>query len=145
MATNKLQTAVRVKLLTSITIEQETESYELQTTGTIQFKNGSAYLHYDEVQENGTVNTLVKVAPEKTLIQRRGAVNMRLSFNKEIPLNGSYDTPQGTLLFTTETNELKTVFGEEEGSISVDYELFMNEQHVGSYKMDITYKEDETA
>ena len=49
-------------------------------------RNAASFLQYEEVQEEGSVRTIVKMAGDEALILRGGAVKMRLPFrlNKKL-------------------------------------------------------------
>jgi uncharacterized beta-barrel protein YwiB (DUF1934 family) len=138
------QIPVKIHLRTDIQHGDEKDSFELIAFGRYYKKGNSAYLKYDEVQEEGTVHTIVKMASENALILRSGAVKMRLSFDEAHELNGSYETEIGTLLLTTTTNKLKYKEDEENksGEFQVQYELHMQGSSVGQYQMVISFKEE---
>ncbi|WP_059352039.1 DUF1934 domain-containing protein [Bacillus coahuilensis] len=141
MATTEI--TVRVDLSTTITQGEENETISFTTFGRYYEKAGSAYLRYDEVLEEGTVKTTVKLSNEQGLILRGGAVKMRLAFNREDRMNGSYESPHGTFLLQTHTKELShTETAEGEGTLRIRYELRMQGSSVGNYDMKITYKEE---
>ncbi|MBM7585215.1 uncharacterized beta-barrel protein YwiB (DUF1934 family) [Bacillus pakistanensis] len=138
------QIPVKIHLRTDIQHGDEKDSFELFAFGRYYKKGDTAYLKYDEVQEEGTVHTIIKMASENALILRSGAVKMRLSFNKAHELNGSYETEIGTLLLTTTTNKLTYEEYEENnsGEFQVHYELHMQGSSVGKYYMVISFKEE---
>lgn len=144
MAQN-LQAAVPVMihLTTSVEHEGEKEIFELMLSGEFQEKNGSYFLKYKEVQEEGTIQTTVKFSDEGAVILRSGAVSMRLPFNKEAQMNGSYKSPHGTLAMSTETNKLSHshTYNEAklEGTFQLDYHLFMQGTAVGSYTLELKF------
>ncbi|MFP3359432.1 DUF1934 domain-containing protein, partial [Planococcus sp. SIMBA_143] len=75
-------TPVKVHLKTKITIGEESDSFELVSFGRYYEKGDAIFLKYDEVQEEGTTHTIVKVTDRQALILRSGAVKMRMAFNE---------------------------------------------------------------
>ncbi|WP_203363469.1 DUF1934 family protein [Bacillus sp. REN10] len=135
---------VNICLNTSIEIDGEQETYELTLSGEFHEKSNGFFLKYDEVQEEGTVHTVVKFSDNEALILRSGAVKMRLPFSLNEQRNGSHDSPYGTLLLNTQTKTLthnctytqQTV----QGTLALSYNLLMQGSPVGQYKMNITFQ-----
>ncbi|MGX1262475.1 uncharacterized beta-barrel protein YwiB (DUF1934 family) [Rossellomorea marisflavi] len=137
-------TPVKIHLKTKITIGEESDSYELISFGRYYEKAGAVFLKYDEVQEEGTTNTIVKLTERQALILRSGAVKMRMAFNEDEEQNGSYESQLGTLLLTTKTHSLSHTQMDTslEGDFNLTYQLKMQGNPVGEYIMSIHYKEE---
>ncbi|MEI5909046.1 DUF1934 family protein [Bacillus spongiae] len=136
-------TPVKIHLTTSISQEGEKETISFTTFGRYYQKAGAYFLKYDEVLEEGTVKTIVKVKETTGLIMRSGALKMRLAFDLRTKMNGSYESAHGTFLLQTTTKKLShTMLSDTEGEILLIYDLSMQGSVVGTYKMNITYKED---
>lgn len=135
---------VNIHLTTSIEHEGEKEVFELMLSGEFQEKNGSFFLKYNEVQEEGTIQTVVKFSDQSAVILRSGAVNMRLPFHEKEQMNGSYNSPHGTLAMSTRTSKLlhSRTYNESrlEGRLQLDYHLLMQGTAVGSYTLDLLFK-----
>ncbi|WP_223594949.1 DUF1934 domain-containing protein [Neobacillus bataviensis] len=128
---------IPVKIKVKTTIDRK-ESFELQVFGQY-FKKGEAtFLKYEEVQEEGTVRTIVKVAGNEALILRGGAVKMRLPFELNRTLRGSYEMPFGTF----ETLTLAKRIEHTEGRIDILYNFAMQGEHAGTYHLEITFQEE---
>ena len=136
---------VTIQLNTTISNGETNETYELLTFGTMQNKAGTWYLRYDEVQNDlENVHTILKWAPEEVFIMRSGKVKMRQRFIKDLMTVGTYESPYGTMQMLTTTKKLNHAFNEEtrEGKMILAYDLNMNGNDVGRYKMEINYKEE---
>ncbi|MGE8204978.1 DUF1934 domain-containing protein [Heyndrickxia sp. NPDC080065] len=131
------QIPVNIHLKTVIKQDQEEDNYELMLQGLFYQKGNAAFLKYDEVLEEGTVHTIVKMSDRDAVILRSGAVKMRLSFHADVEKNGSYESPYGTLLLSTRTKKIET----SEGQFLLKYDLCMNGEVSGTYEMYITYRE----
>jgi len=135
---------VKIHLSTVITNDEEKEEFELVLFGEYFEKGGSVYLKYTEVQEEGTVRTIVKMSGEEAVILRNGAVKSRLVFDKNHPMSGSYDSPYGTLLLNTITRNMDRYTYSEKplnGRLALTYDLFMQGKFLGIYSLTITFKE----
>ncbi len=136
---------VKIHLKTTITVGEESDAFELVSFGRYYEKGDAFFLKYDEVQEEGTIHTIVKVTDTQALILRSGAVKMRMVFNEEEEMNGSYESELGTLLLTTKTKKLSHTknLSKTEGDFNLSYELIMQGSPVGDYEMSINFKEEE--
>jgi uncharacterized beta-barrel protein YwiB (DUF1934 family) len=137
-------TPVKIELKTTVWQDGEQETFELVLFGRYYKKEDAIYLQYEEVQEEGTIHSVVKVKEFEAVILRKGAVNMRMSFSKKEEMPGSYESPFGTMLLTTKTDVLSWEQNEEdtlEGAIRLKYHLHSHGSYVGTYDLSITYKE----
>lgn len=142
---NSESTPVKIHLKTTITVGEESDAFELVSFGRYYEKGDAFFIKYDEVQEEGTIHTIVKVTDTQALILRSGAVKMRMVFNEEEEMNGSYESELGTLLLTTKTKKLSHTknLSKTEGDFNLSYELIMQGSPVGDYEMSINFKEEE--
>ncbi|KHD86725.1 DUF1934 domain-containing protein [Heyndrickxia ginsengihumi] len=132
---------VKIHLKTEIQ-QEEHETIELILFGRYYEKGNAAFLKYDEVLEEGTVHTIIKIAEDGALILRSGALKMRLSLQTNEQRNGSYESQFGTFLLQTKAKEIcHQQMRENNGAISLKYELHMQAKTVGTYNMTIKYEE----
>lgn len=138
------QTPVKIHVTTNIYNGSNKESIEWVGFGQYLEKDGSSYVKYEEVIEEGTIKTIVKIAEHEGLILRSGAVKMRLSFLLNKKRNGSYETPYGTFLMVTDTKRLSFEKEAESlsGLIDILYDLNVNGNNNGTYHMTIQLKEE---
>ena len=137
---------VKIKLVSSIIpTEGELEKYEMWLEGSCVEKSGSHYLRYEEVQEELTVQTTIKLNPQRSFIKRSGGVNMRLPLNPGVRENGHYESPFGSLPLITDTHQL-TIEGMEAENLSgrflTQYDLIIGGNSVGKYSLEIQYTEE---
>ena len=142
--TEDIQTPVKIHLVTKVRQEGEEEAFELVVFGRHYQKGDTVYLKYDEVQEEGTIHTVVKITGEEALIMRTGAIKMRLRFRLSEEMGGSHDSPFGSLHLSTRTQRMIHRQSEHtcEGRFSLLYDLSMQGSPAGHYEMQIDYKED---
>ncbi len=135
---------VSIHLQTTIMNGQEEESYELRTIGTLQHKGESLYLRYEEVQEDmQRVKAIVKWSEDEVFIMRSGHVKMRQKFIKDVMTTSVFESPHGNMQMLTTAKSMKHHFDENayEGMIVLIYDLNMQGNDIGEYRMEITYKE----
>lgn len=133
---------IKVTLQMKISFGSETESYELITFGTSIYKGTDLYLQYTEESEAGTTNTTIKHKPNETLLLRSGAFKMRQLFRLQETTNGHYESLYGMLGLLTTTNHISHQWDDEEqeGTLTLRYQLHMQGSEPGQYEMTILYK-----
>jgi uncharacterized beta-barrel protein YwiB (DUF1934 family) len=129
--------SIPVKINVKTTINND-ETFELVAFGQYYQKNGGTFLQYEEVSEEGTVKTIVKVAAEEALILRSGAVKMRLPFQLHQTLTGSYEMPFGRFETTTRTKRIE----HHDNSFDILYDFTLKGSPAGTYHLEITFQED---
>ncbi len=133
-----IKKSVNVRLISTIQHpDAASETIHIQTTGELTIKGKQPYLVYEEMQNEKSVRTTVKLSSDSALILRSGGVKMRLPFRLGEPQVGSYDTDYGTMMITINTKQLKV----EVGQFRVEYELLINEEVVGTYTLELIYTE----
>lgn len=133
---------VKIKLLSSIRpLEGDEESYEMWLHGSLVERAGTPYLKYEEVQENQTIQTTIKMTSERALIMRSGAIKMRLPLNIEQQEAGHYHNVFGVIPIETKTHDLQFTHLENKGHFIAKYDLIINGASVGKYKLDIEFQE----
>ncbi|CAM4170192.1 YwiB family protein [Lederbergia lenta] len=133
----------KIKLVTVIRHpDQENETFELWVEGSLFRKQDHTYLTFEEVQENGSVRTTVRMGEEEALILRGGSIKMRLPFILNEKQPGSYDGGYGSLAVTVHTHTLQFEHNEDRGRFIVDYDLLTGDQLVGEYNLEFTYTEE---
>lgn len=129
-------------LKTNITYGQDTESYELITFGTSLYKGSDLYLQYTEESEAGITNTTIKHKTNETLLLRNGVFKMRQLFRLQETTNGHYENVYGMFGLLTTTNHILHQWNEieQEGTLTLRYQLHMQGSEPGQYEMTIIYK-----
>ena len=139
---NEVRSQVNIKLISTIRpIDGESEGHEMVLTGQLLEKAGSIYLKYEEVQEDKTIRTTMKLGNEQALIMRTGAVKMRLPLNIIEQQMGHYESEIGSMPLVIDTKEMTYTKQAVSGDFHVQYDLLMGGQSVGNYTLDITFTE----
>lgn len=142
MMANEAKSKVNIKLISTIRpIDGESETFEMWLNGELLEKAGSLYLRYEEVQEQKTIRTTMKLGEEQALIMRAGAVKMRLPLNIFEQQIGHYESEFGSVPLVIQTKNMTFARQEVSGDFHVQYDLLMSGQSVGNYTLDITFTE----
>lgn len=143
-AMSEVGTKVKIKLVSAIhPTDGERETYEMWLQGAIIVKAGKSYLRYEEVQDDQTIRTTVKLMGDQAVITRSGAVSMRMLLNPEQKEHGHYESPYGSLPIETKTHKLldETNTGSKSGRFMTQYDLIIGGNSVGHYTLEIHYSE----
>lgn len=98
-------------------------------------------MKYEEVQEDKSIRTTMKLGNEQALIMRNGAVKMRLPLNIIEQQMGHYESELGSMPLVIDTKEMTFTKQAVSGDFHVQYDLLMGGQSVGNYTLDITFTE----
>jgi uncharacterized beta-barrel protein YwiB (DUF1934 family) len=132
---------VPVKINVKTTIDHD-ETFELMVFGTYFEKGNSAYLRYEEAVEEGSVRTIVKMAQNNALILRGGAIKMRLPFELNRKLNGSYEMPFGQFATVTKAKRIDYSYENGKGHFGVVYDFSMEGAQASTYQLEIAFQEE---
>jgi uncharacterized beta-barrel protein YwiB (DUF1934 family) len=142
MMVNEEKSQVNIKLISTIRpIDGESETVEMWLNGQLITKADSLYLKYEEMQDEKTIRTTMKLDKERALIMRAGAVKMRLPLNIFEQQIGHYESEFGSMPLVTQTKNMLFTRHEMRGDFHVQYDLLMGGQNVGNYTLDITFTE----
>lgn len=142
MKVNEEKSQVNIKLISTIRpIDGESETLEMWLDGQLINKADSLYLKYEEMQDDKTIRTTMKLDTERALIMRAGVVKMRLPLNIFEQQIGHYESELGSMPLVTQTKNMLFTRHEMRGEFHVQYDLLMGGQNVGNYTLDITFTE----
>jgi uncharacterized beta-barrel protein YwiB (DUF1934 family) len=130
-----------VKISVKTTIDQD-ETFELMVFGTYFEKGNAAYLRYEEAMEEGSVRTIVKMGTDEALILRGGAIKMRLPFELNRKLNGSYEMPFGQFATVTNAKSIDYSYENGKGHFGVVYDFSMEGAEASTYQLEIAFQEE---
>ena len=82
--------------------EQEPETIELVTEGTMEFRDGGWDICYEETELTGLqgVCTQFRVEPDKIILNRSGRLNSQMIFEKEVRHDSLYQMDFGALMIS---------------------------------------------
>ena len=122
-------------------MDDEDSDVEMIVRGDYYYKNGKHYILYDEVVEGleGTIRNVIKVSATGMDINKRGAANTHMQFEKDKKNLSCYVTPMGDLMVGVQASRIQ--IDEQPDSLTVDmeYTLDINYQHLSdcSIRLDV--------
>ena len=111
----------------------EKQRFEFTTKGFWQQKFAD-FIRYE-------VNVTIKIEDTGVKLIRKGDINMNLHFVEGHETTTLYDVPAGKIPLTVKTLSLKHFVTHNGGKLKIHYELYQDEQKMGSYQYEINYKE----
>ena len=134
---------VSIKLATKVTQHQTTEDFYFELAGQLVTIGDTLYIRYQEVQEDGQkIPVTIKIMPDGAVqLTRSGDMRMRLKFVYREMVNTSYNTPYGTLLFSTYTKNLRVSLKDRpaSGKLVIEYDLYMADEQIGNYQINLDF------
>lgn len=138
--------SVRINVKTTIYQDNSQEVIEGAALGEFFQKETASYLQYEEISDQGSIRTIVKIAGNEALILRSGAVKMRLPFALNQKKSGSYQLPFGKFETRTAAKKINYSYDAENGKGWIDllYDFsIQGDQNIGTYHLEITFQEEE--
>lgn len=134
---------VSIKLATKVTQQQENQDFYFDLTGQLVTIGDTLYIRYQEVQEDGQkIPVTIKIMPDGGVqLTRSGEMRMRLKFVYREMINTSYNTPYGTMLFSTYTKNLRVSLKDRptSGKLLIEYDLYMADEQIGNYQINLDF------
>lgn len=123
-------------------LDGDSDTIELTTVGIMEPTQDGYLLQYQETPITGmpgTVTTL-RIAPSQVQLERSGSLSSLLVLEKGRRHQTSYETPYGSLLAGTYTEELDIDLTEEGGRLVLTYTMDMNGAVTGRHTVHIDVK-----
>ncbi|HGZ3443083.1 TPA: DUF1934 domain-containing protein [Staphylococcus aureus] len=132
----------KVSIQTKQVLKQhnEKEKFELTTEGTWQQRQ-SNFIRYVEQIEDATVNVTIKVDDDSVKLIRKGDINMNLHFVEGQTTTTFYDISAGRIPLEVKTLRILHFVSGDGGKLKIHYELYQDNEKMGSYQYEINYKE----
>lgn len=134
---------VKITIETTINDGGEDNRFELTLFGSLAKRNGSIFVRYTEMTEQGELKVLVKYDGEKVEATRKGHMTIKQIFEPEKTTFAIMKTPIGELDVLTSTDKVCCNEDEQTGMVQLDfdYKLFVNDGLVGNYHLKISTEE----
>ncbi|GBU90603.1 DUF1934 domain-containing protein [Staphylococcus aureus] len=116
------------------------EKFEFTTKGTWQQRQ-SNFIRYVEQIEDATVNVTIKVDDDSVKLIRKGDINMNLHFVEGQTTTTFYDISAGRIPLEVKTLRILHFVSGDGGKLKIHYELYQDNEKMGSYQYEINYKE----
>ncbi|HGW5521685.1 TPA: DUF1934 domain-containing protein [Staphylococcus aureus] len=132
----------KVSIQTKQVLKQynEKEKFEFTTEGTWQQRQ-SNFIRYVEQIEDATVNVTIKVDDDSVKLIRKGDINMNLHFVEGQTTTTFYDISAGRIPLDVKTLRILHFVSGDGGKLKIHYELYQDNEKMGSYQYEINYKE----
>ncbi|HFO1631430.1 TPA: DUF1934 domain-containing protein [Staphylococcus aureus] len=132
----------KVSIQTKQVLKQhnEKEKFEFTTEGTWQQRQ-SNFIRYVEQIEDATVNVTIKVDDGSVKLIRKGDINMNLHFVEGQMTTTFYDISAGRIPLEVKTLRILHFVSGDGGKLKIHYELYQDNEKMGSYQYEINYKE----
>lgn len=137
---SKLDKKVSIHTKQVLKQHNEKEKFEFTTEGTWQQRQ-SNFIRYVEQIEDATVNVTIKVDDDSVKLIRKGDINMNLHFVEGQTTTTFYDISAGRISLEVKTLRILHFVSGDGGKLKIHYELYQDNEKMGSYQYEINYKE----
>ncbi|MFI9032870.1 DUF1934 domain-containing protein [Staphylococcus pasteuri] len=131
-----------VKIQTKQIIKQngDKEKFDFTTEGSWH-KRQSHIIRYNENIDDAKVNVTIKIEDDGVKLIRKGDINMNFHFVEGVETTTLYDIQAGRIPLNVKTLSILHFVTPDGGKLKVHYELYQNDEKMGSYQYEINYKE----
>ena len=127
--------------------DQEPDSIELVTEGTMDFVDGGWNISYEESELTGLegVTTTFRVEPGRVTLTREGKLNSQMVFEEGVSHDTLYQMDFGTLMLTVKATRVYYDIVPDGGTIDLVYKIDIENSEAGiiDYHLDIWQKDEE--
>lgn len=125
-------------------LDGSADSMEFVTTGTYHQREEVQYLLYQESEITGMqgVTTSLKINDGIVVLNRMGIAELKQEFQKGVLYHSHYVTPYGTLRMSVLTHQVESDLTAHGGKISLEYDLFVDDEILSHNGLTIVVKED---
>ena len=129
---------VRIHLRTRQNQAGDETLFNQKFMGELSRISGKHYLRYEEPNENGVAQVMLKISPEEILLTRKQEnlrLQLPLKLGEKSPVR--YHTAYGALDLMVETKELliEVEATTNQGVIKAEYDLYSGQELLGQYKL----------
>lgn len=113
--------------------EQEPDTVELVTEGTLEYRNGGWDVQYEESDLTGLqgVTTLFRVEQDKVELLRNGRLHSHMVFQKGVPHESLYQMEFGALMISVCAKQIFVQLDENGGVIDLVYNIEIEQSAAG--------------
>ncbi len=114
--------------------------------GKYYLKNESIYIVYEEYDKelNQSTQSMLKIKENSVDLIRKGSINTKLSFKKDMKYASTYTTPFGVVLMAVETSGLTILRSEKQMTILIEYKTEMDDKYIADNKLNIVIRSNES-
>lgn len=135
---------VMIKVKTEVFQENELREFFLEEEGQIVRIGEVLYIRYNERLEGieDKVSVTMKILADGSVqLIRSGEIRMKLKFDYQKYNETNYQTPFGTMIINTFTNNLRVSLKDQpdSGQVVIDYDLFGGDEKIGVYHLELNF------
>lgn len=137
---------VTIELRSVIDDAGEKELYIVKQQGHYYKRNNMEVLTYkEEVEDEGDINNLITITPDKVNINRSGVFSMNQQFLLQQKSECLYQHPHGNIHMSINTKSIthESINNHETGRLIITYEATLNGQVKRDHHLTLTYYEGE--
>ncbi len=136
---------ISIKISGSQALGGDVATVETEACGEYYKKNGKHYIVFDQAAEgaSGTVKNLIRLEEERMEITKRGAVAVRMVFEREKCFQSIYQTPYGGFPIEIETKEFAVRETETRIGVMADYVLRADRKHLADCRIRLEVRAEE--
>lgn len=116
---------VLITVNTTQMYENESDTIELVTEGTMKYENNEYNLEYEETEISGMGGTFtnIKISDDSVELIRKGTTNSHLKFKKGYNHLSLYGIEEGAFEIVVKTNSIKIDLNDKGGKVNLDYKI----------------------
>ena len=118
------------------------DTMEVITTGTYDYKNGVSYIMYEEYNDEtkAPLKNMIKIYDDRIELVKRGEYNVNMTFSYEKENLSYYNTPFGQILIGIATEFMEIRGDEKKVVVDIKYKLTMNGEYASDNEICIIVK-----
>ena len=137
---SKLNKNINIQTRQVLKQNGEKQRFEFTTKGSWQQKFAD-FIRYEEQIEDAKVNVTIKIEDSGVKLIRKGDINMNLHFVEGQTTTTFYDISAGRIPLEVKTLRILHFVSGDGGKLKIHYELYQDNEKMGSYQYEINYKE----
>ena len=125
---------------TQTCVNEEPQTVELMTRGTMTGRNGKFAISYVETELTGTpgvVSTFLVLNPHRVVLTRDGPIKSRMVFVEGVKDESIYDLGFGSLLLGISTRKIEVDLFDNGGRLFIDYSVEVEQSHTSRNSYEI--------
>ena len=126
-------------------IGEESQTVQVVTEGTMKREGDTVYLSYEESEVTGMEGTTFTVTDQRVELERTGAVQSKMVFEKGKKDISLYNVGFGALTIGVKARRLKNELGPNGGHLEISYGIEIGEEVKGLNSFIIDVRQQETA
>lgn len=138
----ELNSNIIVEVKGTQTVGDMSDTMEVITAGTYNYRNGTCYIMYQEYNEESKKPTknMLKISDDRVELVKRGEYNVNMMFGSDGENLSYYNTPFGQILIgiITENINIHSEIGDKKSTvINIKYKLTMNGEYASDNEINI--------